>query len=91
MISRASTQQYQSEPGNLAEIAKQLGVANILEGSVQKAGNQVRVNVHLVNVQTGSQLYSPAPITPALLRLDPLWDPLRGDPVFQKLCEEKQP
>ena len=30
------------------------------------------------------------PITPALLRLDPLWDPLRGDPAFQKLCEEKQ-
>ena len=58
MISRASTQQYQSEPGNLAEIAKQLGVANILEGSVQKAGNQVRVNVHLVNVQTGSQLWA---------------------------------
>ena len=38
-----------------------------------------------------SWLYSPAPITPALLRLDPLWDPLRGDPAFQKLCEEKQP
>ena len=53
VISRTSTQQYQSEPGNLAEIAKQLGVANILEGSVQKAGNQVRVNVHLVNMQTG--------------------------------------
>jgi hypothetical protein len=31
------------------------------------------------------------PITPALLRLDPLWDPLRGDPAFQKLCQEKQP
>jgi len=58
VISRASTQRYQSEPGNLAEIAKQLGVANILEGSVQKAGNQVRVNVHLVNVQTGSQLWA---------------------------------
>ena len=58
VISRASTQRYQSEPGNLAEIAKQLGVANILEGSVQKAGDQVRVNVHLVNVQTGSQLWA---------------------------------
>jgi TolB-like protein/class 3 adenylate cyclase/cytochrome c-type biogenesis protein CcmH/NrfG len=58
VISRASTQQYQSEPGNLAEIAKQLGVANVLEGSVQKAGNQVRVNVHLVNAQTGSQLWA---------------------------------
>jgi tetratricopeptide (TPR) repeat protein len=31
------------------------------------------------------------PITPALLRFDPIWDPLRGDPAFQKLCEEKQP
>jgi hypothetical protein len=31
------------------------------------------------------------PVTPALLRLDPLWDPLRSDPAFQKLCDEKQP
>ena len=38
-----------------------------------------------------SWLYSQTPITPALLRLDPLWDPLRADPAFQKLCEEKQP
>jgi TolB-like protein/Tfp pilus assembly protein PilF len=58
VISRTSTQGYQSAPGNLAEIAKQLGVANILEGSVQKAGDQVRVNVHLVNVHTGSQLWA---------------------------------
>jgi hypothetical protein len=34
---------------------------------------------------------SPAPITPALLRLDPFWDPLRSDPAFQKLCEQKHP
>src|SRR4029078_7916420 len=46
------------DANNLAEIAEQLGVANILEGSVQKAGDQVRVNVHLVNVQTGSQLWA---------------------------------
>ena len=58
VISRTSTQGYKSEQGNLAEISKQLGVANILEGSVQKAGDQVRVNVHLVNVQTGSQLWA---------------------------------
>ncbi|MGB9474936.1 MAG: hypothetical protein WCE87_07685 [Candidatus Udaeobacter sp.] len=58
VISRASTQQYQSEPGNLSEIAKQLGVANILEGTVQRAADQVRVNVHLVNAQTGSQLWA---------------------------------
>jgi hypothetical protein len=38
-----------------------------------------------------SAIYGPAPVTPPLLRLDPIWDPLRGDPAFQKLCEEKQP
>jgi len=38
-----------------------------------------------------SPFSSIAPITPALLRLDPIWDPLRGDPAFQKLCQEKQP
>jgi tetratricopeptide (TPR) repeat protein len=36
-------------------------------------------------------LYFPTSVTPALLRLDPIWDPLRADPAFQKLCEEKQP
>jgi TolB-like protein/Tfp pilus assembly protein PilF len=58
VISRSSTQQYQSKPRNLREIAKQLGVANILEGSVQKAANQVRVNVQLVNAQTDSHLWA---------------------------------
>jgi hypothetical protein len=38
-----------------------------------------------------SWLYGQTPVTPALFRLDPLWDPLRADPAFQKLCEEKQP
>ncbi len=58
VISRASTQQYQSKPRNLAEIAKQLGVANILEGSVQKVADQVRVNVQLINAQTDSHLWA---------------------------------
>src|SRR6516225_10116281 len=58
VISRTSTQRYHSKPGNLAEIAKQLGVANILEGSVQKAGDQVRVNVQLINAQTDSHLWA---------------------------------
>jgi TolB-like protein/Tfp pilus assembly protein PilF/predicted Ser/Thr protein kinase len=58
VISRTSTQQYQSKPRNLREIAKQLGVANILEGSVQKAADQVRVNVQLVSAQTDSHLWA---------------------------------
>jgi TolB-like protein/Flp pilus assembly protein TadD len=58
VISRTSTQQYQSKPANLSEIAKQLGVANILEGSVQKAADQVRVNVQLINAQTDSHLWA---------------------------------
>jgi TolB-like protein/Tfp pilus assembly protein PilF len=58
VISRTSTQRYASKPSNLREIAKQLGVANILEGSVQKAADQVRVNVQLVNAQTDSHLWA---------------------------------
>src|SRR5213595_4040388 len=58
VISRTSTRQYQSKPGNLAEIAKQLGVANILEGSVQKAADQVRVNVQLIQVASDSHLWA---------------------------------
>src|SRR5438876_4816474 len=58
VISRTSTQQYQSKPKNLREIAKQLGVANILEGSVQKAADQLRVNVQLINAQTDSHLWA---------------------------------
>ena len=58
VISRTSTQQYQSKPRNLTEIAKQLGVANILEGSVQKVADQVRVNVQLLNAQTDSHLWA---------------------------------
>ena len=37
-----------------------------------------------------SWLYGPMPATPAILRLDPIWDPLRADPAFQQLCEEKE-
>src|SRR5207245_7733912 len=58
VISRTSTLQYQSKPANLREIAKQLGVANILEGSVQKVADQVRVNVQLINVQSDSHLWA---------------------------------
>jgi TolB-like protein/Flp pilus assembly protein TadD len=58
VISRASTQHYKTAPENLPDIAKQLGVGNILEGSVQKSGDQVRVNVQLINAQTDSHLWA---------------------------------
>jgi serine/threonine protein kinase/predicted Zn-dependent protease len=58
VISRTSTQRYQGKPRNLGEIAKQLGVANILEGSVQKVADQMRVNVQLINAQTDSHLWA---------------------------------
>jgi len=58
VISRMSTQRYQSKPGNLSKIAKQLGVRNILEGSVQKVADKVRVNVQLINTQTDSHLWA---------------------------------
>src|SRR5215468_3914035 len=57
VISRTSTQKYKSAPDNLREIAKQLGVANVLEGSVQKAADQVRVNVQLINALNDAHLW----------------------------------
>src|SRR5262245_2223236 len=58
VISRTSTQQYQSKRSNLSEIGKQLGVANILEGSVQKAGNMVHINVQLIRAATDEHLWA---------------------------------
>src|SRR5438067_11206146 len=58
VISRTSTQRYQSKPGNLTEIAKQLGVAHILEGRVQKSGDVVRVNVQLIKAADDSHLWA---------------------------------
>jgi serine/threonine protein kinase/Tfp pilus assembly protein PilF len=58
VISRTSTQHYQSAPQNLREIAKQPGVAHILEGSVQKSADTVRVNVQLIKAATDSHLWS---------------------------------
>src|SRR5437667_63192 len=60
VISRTSTHRYQSKPGNLREVAKQLDVTNVLEGSVQKTADQVRVNVQLINAQTDSHLWADA-------------------------------
>src|SRR5207249_3824243 len=57
VISRTSTQHYKSAPENLPDIARQLGVAYILEGSVQKSGDSVRVNVQLIKAADDSHLW----------------------------------
>jgi serine/threonine protein kinase/Flp pilus assembly protein TadD len=57
-ISRTSTQHYNSKPENLREIAKQLGVAHVLEGSVQKSAGTVRVNVHLIKAVNNSPVWA---------------------------------
>jgi TolB-like protein/Tfp pilus assembly protein PilF len=58
VISRTSTQHYKSAPENLPEIAKQLGVAHVLEGSVQKSGDAVRVNVQLIKASNDAHLWA---------------------------------
>jgi TolB-like protein/Tfp pilus assembly protein PilF len=58
VISRTSTQHYNTAPENLPEIARQLGVAHILEGSVQRSGDAVRVNVQLIKAATDSHLWA---------------------------------
>ncbi len=58
VISRTSTQHYKSAPENLTEIARQLGVAHVLEGSVQKSGDAVRVNVQLIKAANDSHLWA---------------------------------
>src|SRR6266496_3053116 len=58
VISRTSTQQYAARPGNLSEIARQLGVANFLEGTVQKAADQVHINVQLIRAATDEHLWA---------------------------------
>ncbi|HKS31230.1 MAG TPA: adenylate/guanylate cyclase domain-containing protein, partial [Chthoniobacterales bacterium] len=58
VISRTSTQRYKNTAESMAEIAKQLGVANILEGSVRKAGDRVRVHVQLIDAETDAHLWA---------------------------------
>ena len=58
VIARTSTQKFKTSPENLSDIAKQLGVMNIVEGSVQKAGDQVRVNVQLINALTNAHIWA---------------------------------
>ena len=58
VISRTSTQRFKAVPSDLREIAKQLGVINILEGSVQKSNDQVRINVQLINAISDAHLWA---------------------------------
>lgn len=58
VISRTSTLKYESRPDNLRQVAAELGVAHILEGSVQKAGNQVLINVQLIDARTDNHLWA---------------------------------
>ncbi|MEY2556399.1 MAG: eukaryotic-like serine/threonine-protein kinase, partial [Verrucomicrobiota bacterium] len=58
VISRTSTARYQSAPENLAEIARDLRVANVIEGSVQKSGERVHINVQLIQAETDSHLWA---------------------------------
>jgi len=65
----------------LARVATQMGKPDRAIAALQK----------LLSIPYSGALAEVGPLTPALLRLDPMFDPLRGDPAFQKLCEEKQP
>jgi hypothetical protein len=65
----------------LARVAAQIGEPGRAIAALQK----------LVSIPYGGALHEDVPLTPTVLRLDPMFDPLRGNPRFQKLCEEKQP
>jgi tetratricopeptide (TPR) repeat protein len=63
----------------------------LIQTALGENSRAISTLTQLLKTPYGSLIYGPAPVTPALLRLDPIWDPLRADPAFQKLCEEKQP
>jgi serine/threonine-protein kinase len=63
----------------------------LVEMIIGENSRAIATLTRLLQTPYGGWLYSPTPITPALLKLDPIWDPLRADPAFQKLCDEKKP
>jgi tetratricopeptide (TPR) repeat protein len=69
-------------------LEENLAVVQMMFGENSRAISNLR---QLLETPYVSSCYGPASITPAHLRLDPIWDPLRSDPAFQKLCEDKQP
>jgi tetratricopeptide (TPR) repeat protein len=62
----------------------------LVEMIIGENSRAISILTRLLQTPYGGWLYSPAPITPALLKLDPIWDPLRADPAFQKLCQEAE-
>ena len=80
-------------PSNKDRLSGPAFVENLalVEMIIGENSRAIAALTRLLQTPYGGWLYSPTPITSALLRLDPIWDPLRTDPVFQRLCEEKQP
>jgi hypothetical protein len=66
---------------------EKLARVEVMVGEKNRAISRLQ---HLLEIP-GAVFPNNMPLTPALLRLDPMWDPLRSDPAFQKLCEQKQP
>jgi hypothetical protein len=70
-------------------LEENLALVEVIVGETSQAISTI---ARLLQTPYRSFVYNQiTPVTPALLRLDPIWDPLRADPAFQKLCEEKQP
>ena len=63
----------------------------LIQTIVGEKSRAISTLTQLLQTSYGSGFFGLTPVTPALLRLDPLWDPLRADPAFEKLCEEKKP
>jgi predicted Zn-dependent protease len=61
----------------------------LIQTTIGEKSHAISTLTHLLKTSYFSWFYG-APVTPVLLRLDPIWDSLRTDPAFQKLCEEKQ-
>ena len=91
-LKQAERAKFAPDPGPKDAISKPRSEENLafIQTIVGNNSRAISTLAQLLQTPYHSWLYIPAPITSAFLRLDPLWDPLRGDPAFQKLCEEKQ-